>query len=276
MDDKNKIALLYEEVKKKILVNKTTPDNLQFDGLSLDWSEGSFTFSFFGEDLNKIAYSEYKTHPFVFNALKGASAKIEEGSSAAELKRHFKDYDVKLAENPSDKDITSFISKGQWNQDMGQTRLNTKSGRIWKRVLSKSLKQKVDVIVFWCAEEDISKNDLKILQGTFNLKNVLYCANNSHYFNEYHRKTEVAQSNQEKRVFKSKLFPQLTHFDIVRILLKAHTDASELTNIEKKVVNEFRGEVDSETNLYGGFASKAEYEYRKKVSESSKQGSKFC
>jgi len=69
VNDKNKIALLYEEVKKKIETGRTTPDNLKFDGLSIDWSSGFVTFTFFGEKLDKVAYSQHKTHPFIFNAL---------------------------------------------------------------------------------------------------------------------------------------------------------------------------------------------------------------
>jgi hypothetical protein len=268
VNDKNKIALLYEEVKKKIETGRTTPDNLKFDGLSIEWSSGFATFTFFGENLDRVAYSQYKTHPFIFNALKGAKNEIEMGSSISELKRHFSDYDVKLAGKPKDEDVVAFISKGQWDQDMGQTRVNTKSGRIWKDIASKTLNKKCDIIVFWCNEKDITKKELEILQNTFKLKNILYCAIDSHYFNEYSGgDVEETKDKGEKREFKSKLFPQLSHEDIVRILIKAHTSPLELTKAEKKVVDEFRGEFKRMEKEYGGYASKAEFEYRKKLSE---------
>ena len=268
VNDKNKIALLYEEVKKKIETGRTTPDNLKFDGLSIEWSSGFATFTFFGENLDKVAYSQYKTHPFIFNALKGAKNEIEMGSSISELKRHFSDYDVKLAGKPKDEDVITFISKGQWDQDMGQTRFNTKSGRIWKDIASKTLNQKCDIIVFWCNEKDITKKELEILQNTFKLKNILYCAIDSHYFNEYSGgDVEETKDKTETREFKSKLFPQLSHEDIVRILIKGHTSPLELTKLEKKVVDEFRGEFKRMEKEYGGYASKAEFEYRKKLSE---------
>jgi hypothetical protein len=268
VNDKNKIALLYEEVKKKIETGRTTPDNLKFDGLSIEWSSGFATFTFFGENLDRVAYSQYKTHPFIFNALKGAKNEIEMGSSISELKRHFSDYDVKLEGKPKDEDVVAFISKGQWDQDMGQTRFNTKSGRIWKDIASKTLNQKCDIIVFWCNEKDITKKELEILQNTFKLKNILYCAIDSHYFNEYSGgDVEETKDKTETREFKSKLFPQLSHEDIVRILIKAHTSPLELTKIEKKIVDEFRGEFKRMEKDYGGYESKAEFEYRKKLSE---------
>ena len=268
VNDKNKIALLYEEVKKKIETGRTTPDNLKFDGLSIEWSSGFATFTFFGENLDRVAYSQYKTHPFIFNALKGAKNEIEMGSSISELKRHFSDYDVKLAGKPKDEDVVAFISKGQWDQDMGQTRFNTRSGRIWKDIASKTLNKKCDIIVFWCNEKDITKKELEILQNTFKLKNILYCAIDSHYFNEYSGgDVEETKDKTETREFKSKLFPQLSHEDIVRILIKAHTSPLELTKAEKKVVDEFRGEFKRMEKEYGGYASKAEFEYRKKLSE---------
>lgn len=268
VNDKNKIALLYEEVKKKIETGRTTPDNLKFDGLSIEWSSGFGAFTFFGENLDRVAYSQYKTHPFIFNALKSARNEIEMGSSISGLKRHFADYDVKLAGKPTDDDVVAFISKGQWDQDMGQTRFNTKSGRIWKDITSKTLNQKCDIIVFWCNEKDVTKNELETLQNTFKLKNILYCAIDSHYFNEYSGgDVEETKDKTETREFKSKLFPQLSHEDIVRILIKAHTSPLELTKMEKKVVDEFRGEFKRMEKEYGGYASKAEFEYRKKLSE---------
>lgn len=268
VNDKNKIALLYEEVKKKIETGRTTPDNLKFDGLSIEWSSGFATFTFFGQNLDKVAYSQYKTHPFIFNALKSAKNEIEMGSSISELKRHFADYDVKLAGKPKDEDVIAFISNNQWDQDMGQTRFNTKSGRIWKDIASKTLNKKCDIIVFWCKEKDITKKELEILQNTFKLKNILYCAIDSHYFNEYSGgDVEETKDKTETREFKSKIFPQLSHEDIVRILIKGHTSPLELTKAEKKVVDEFRGEFKRMEKEYGGYASKAEFEYRKKLSE---------
>lgn len=268
VNDKNKIALLYEEVKKKIETGRTTPDNLKFDGLSIEWSSGFATFTFFGENLDRVAYSQHKTHPFIFNALKGAKNEIEMGSSISELKRHFSDYDVKLAGKPKDEDVVAFISKGQWDQDMGQTRVNTKSGRIWKDIASKTLNQNFDIIVFWCNEKDVTKKELETLQNTFKLKNILYCAIDSHYFNEYSGgDVELPKGESKKREFKSKLFPQLSNADIIRILIKAHTSPLELTKLEKKVVDEFRGEFKRMEKEYGGYASKAEFEYRKKLSE---------
>jgi hypothetical protein len=176
---------------------------------------------------------------------------------------------VKLAGKPKDEDVVAFISKGQWDQDMGQTRVNTKSGRIWKDIASKTLNQNFDIIVFWCNEKDVTKKELETLQNTFKLKNILYCAIDSHYFNEYSGggDVELPKGESKKREFKSKLFPQLSNADIIRILIKAHTSPLELTKLEKKVVDEFRGEFKRMGKEYGGYASKAEFEYRKKLSE---------
>lgn len=268
MSDKNKIALLYEEVKKKISTGKTTPDNLYFDGLNIPWNKGFVTFAFFGDGLTELAYSKLKTHPFIFNALKKAKEEIEYNNyKLSELKKHFKDYEVKIGGNANESDVLYFVSN-QSDQDMGETRKNTRSGRVWKSIPSKTLMKNVDIIVFWCKEKDISENELKNIQTTFSLDNILYCGIDSSFFKEYDGKIELETKNEERREFKSKLFPQLSHFDIVKILLKGHINPSELNKLEKKVIEEFRGESEKVFKEYGGYPTKAEFEYRKKLSES--------
>jgi hypothetical protein len=61
MNDKSKIALLYEEVRSKIPTKRTTPDELMFDDLKMSWTKGFVTFCFFGENLDKVAHSDRKT-----------------------------------------------------------------------------------------------------------------------------------------------------------------------------------------------------------------------
>jgi len=270
MNDKSKIALLYEEVRSKIPTKRTTPDELMFDDLKISWTKGFVTFCFFGQNLDKLAYSDRKTHPFIFNSLKSAKNEIDMGASLSDLKRHFKDYDTKLAGKPTEDDIKAFMDKKQWNQELGRTRSNTRAGRIWKNVQSKTLKKSFDVIVFWCNQKDITEKELDILKSTFNLGDIIYCGLNSSYFIEYGGggiSEEPSGEEPKEREFKSKLFPQLTHFDIVKILVKAHTNPTKLNAIEKKVVDEFRGDSKIGLDMYGGYPSKAEFEYRKKLSE---------
>jgi hypothetical protein len=269
MNDKAKIALLYEEVKSKIPTKNTTPDNLVFDGISLSWNRGLVTFAFFGENLDKVAYSDKRTHPFIFNSLQGAKNEIDTGASLSDLKRHFKDYDTKLAGKPTEDDIKIFMGKTQWNQELGRMRANTRAGRIWKNVPSQTLKKNFDVIVFWCNQKDITEKELSKLKELFKLDDVIYCGLNSSYFLEYNgsENSDELKEEPEVREFKSKLFPQLTHFDIVKILVKAHTNPSKLNAAERKVVDEFRGDAKVVFAEYGGYPSKAEFEYRKKLSE---------
>jgi hypothetical protein len=160
----------------------SSPDQVNFGITVRAWNQGGTTFSFFGVGSDKIAYSTKRPHTFVFNALKRAREEILAGRSLATLSSHFKDYDVALSPNATEADVDAFLSSGQWNQDMGQTRINTMSGRFWRKLAPDSSGQTFDVIAFWCREEEITSNELGLLKSQFGLKRVIYCAIGTDFF----------------------------------------------------------------------------------------------
>ena len=146
---------------------------------------------------------------------------------------------------------------------MSDTRRNTTSGRLWRGIKSKEAGGVVDVIAFWCDSAYVSNDILKSLVENFKLGEVFWCAMDSAKFNHYG--SEQEEGNTKK--LKSKIYPEVSHDQIVDILMRAHSDLK-LTPWEKKIVWEFRG-LDNSTmrGVTGGYPTRAEYNYRSRFSE---------
>jgi hypothetical protein len=77
----------------------------------------------------------------------------------------------------------------------------------------------------------------------------------------------VDTANGETKELKSRIYPELSHDDIVDILMRSHT-GFKMSPFEQKVVWEFRGVDPQDLKIVtGGYPTRAEYEYRKKISE---------
>ena len=246
-------VILMENV--EIPSSKSSPDLLHFDGHTFEYYDGE-AFSIIG---NTLYYSN-ETHPYIFNSL----SKISNDSN--NYKKILKSYSVQICGNFNQEDLKIYFDS-QKSQSMGETRRNTKSGRIWKNIQSKSAGKNVSVVAFWCREKDIDENILKQIKSCFTDKDIFWIATDSKNFN-YYGDTFRDSSDGEIKELKSRIYPELTHDDIVDILMRSHT-GFRMSPFEKKVVWEFRGVDPSELKtVTGGYPTVAEYEYRKKLSES--------
>lgn len=229
----------------------SNPDGIIFDGNKYGY-EGGDAFAFIGQSL---AFSE-NTHPYIFNAIKALYNNPKD-------KKILKNYGVKIFGSLGSDDVQYFIDN-QKSESMGGTRINTRSGRIWKSLPSQSSKRNVSVVAFWCKQKLITEEYLKKLKECFGVKDLFWIGSDSKNYNYF---GNVYQSGDIKE-FRSKIAPELSHEDIVDILMRAHT-GHRMTPFEKKIVWEFRGFDPSEIkSVTGGYPSVAEYEYRKKFSES--------
>jgi hypothetical protein len=169
-------------VRTSLPAANSSPDQVNFGATVRAWNQGGTTFSFFGVDRDKVAYSTKRPHTFVFNAIKQAREEILAGSALSTLSSHFEDYDVRLSPNATEADIQAFLESGQWHQDMGQTRINTRSGRFWRNLAADSSGRTFDVVAFWCAEQEVTPTELGLLKSLFGLKRIAYCAIGSKCF----------------------------------------------------------------------------------------------
>lgn len=245
-------VVLFENV--TISSNKSNPDSLKFDGGVYAHSDG-YAFSKIG---NVILYTG-ATHLFIFNGLKEALQYPDN------TKNVLKSYDVKVCGKMNKSDL-DFYNQNQRSQAMGETRIKSQSGRIWKSIESKTLKKNVSVIAFWCREKDITPEYIQELKKCFKATDLFWVASDSSKFN-YDGDTYRDSSSGEIKELKSRIYPELSHDEIVDILMRAHTGFN-MTPFEKKVVWEFRGVDPLEVkHVTGGYPSVAEYGYRKKLSE---------
>lgn len=238
--------------------NRSNPDKINFDGESYDYDLDTRAFSFIGGD-NKLLYT-IQTHPYIFNALRKA---VRDSKNAA---THLKSYNVKSFDKIDEGDLSYFYDK-QMEQAMGDTRIKTGSGRIWLSVNSKNLKREVSVVAFWGKQKSITNEMINKIKKCFKVEDLFWVATDSKNY-IYHGDTYQDFPNGEIKELRSKIYPELKHDQIVDILMRAHS-GFQMTPFEKKVVWEFRGFDPSEVKrVTGGYPSVAEYEYRKKLSES--------
>jgi hypothetical protein len=296
MKDELKIRDLYNQIIKeraaargivlsenvKIPVTRSSPDRLEFDGIVKNFDDNTRPFCFIGENSELIGTINHRegTHPYIFSAftkLAAALKIIPFPATMSYLQSIYSDTKIKDAKKILKDDDVSFLGKFDISnleffakkQKFGMTtdtRRNTRAGRIWFSVPSKTLKKNVNVIVFWCKESQLKPDDLKSLNKYFKLGDFFWSATDSsqfNYFSDNYIETESGQT----RELKSRNYPELSHDDIVDILMRAHT-GFKMTPFEQKVVWEFRGMDPSEVKyITGGYPSVAEYGYRKKLSE---------
>jgi hypothetical protein len=245
-------VILMENV--KIPSNNSSPDQVKFDGDTYSYESGE-AFSIIGDTL----YHTEGTHPYIFNSL----SKID--SNPKDFKRILKSYYVEICGNFNKSDLDHFFDK-QKAQSMGDTRINTQSGRIWKDRPSVSAKKDVSVVVFWCREKDIQPDTLKKIKKCFTKNDIFWAATDSKNFNHFGDSYQDTPSGEIKEL-KSRIYPELSHEDIVDILMRAHSNFK-ISPFEKKVVWEFRGINPEELKVIdGGYPSVAEFRDKQKFSE---------
>ena len=296
MKDELKIRDLYNQIIKEraaargiilsenvnIPVTRTSPDKLEFDGIVKNFDDNTRPFCFIGENSELIGTINHRegTHPYIFSAftkLAAALKIIPFPATMSYLQSIYSDTKIKDAKKILKDDDVSFLGKFDISnleffakkQKFGMTtdtRRSTRAGRIWFSVPSKTLKKNVNVIVFWCRESQLKPDDLKSLNKYFKLGDFFWSATDSSQFNYFGDNYKESESGEIKEL-KSKIYPELSHDEIVDILMRAHT-GFKMTPFEQKVVWEFRGFDPSEVkHITGGYPSVAEYGYRKKLSE---------
>lgn len=267
----------------KIPVTRSSPDKLEFDGIVKNFDDNTRPFCFIGENSELIGTINHNegTHPYIFSAFTKLAAALKiipfpammsylqsmySDATIKDVKKILKSDDVSFL-GKFDISNLEFFAKKQKSGMTTDTRRNTRAGRIWFSVASKTLKKNVNVIVFWCRESQLKPDDLKSLNKYFKLGDFYWSATDSTKFN-YFGDTYKDSSSGEIKELKSRIYPELSHDEIVDILMRAHT-GFKMTPFEQKVVWEFRGFDPLEVkHVTGGYPSVAEYEYRKKLSES--------
>ena len=270
--------ILLEDV--NLPAGNTSPDRLFFDGENYNYDLGK-AFSFLGENGDILAYTN-ETHPIIFSSfekLAGALGIVPFPSTMSYLKYQYDGFkpsqSKKLLKDDGvgyfgklNKEDLKFFAEVQKSSAMGDTRKTTKSGRIWDNIPSKSVGKKLSIIAFWCGESEVTEKILEDLKANFKLGEIYWAAMDSKNFNA-HVDEFVKTSEGNRKIFKSRIYPQLSHDDIVDILIRAHTSGFSITPAEKRVVWEFRGTDPSEVRkLTGGFDTPAEYNYYSRMSES--------
>jgi len=266
-----------------IPVTRSSPDRLEFDGSVLGFDENTRAFAFIGKNSDLLGYINDSggTHPYIFSAFVELAAALKiiefpamlsyragryEGTKLKDAKKILKSNDVSYHGNMSE-DNLSYFAKNQKQGVMTDTRRNTRAGRIWFNVSLKKSGGRTNVIVFWCRQKDVRPEDLEHLKELFKVSEFYWSGTDSSKFNFYN--ADYRESASGKTIeLKSKIYPHLTHDEIVDILMRAHTGYS-VTPFEKKVVWEFRGFDPTELKqVTGGYPTRAEYESKTRFSES--------
>jgi hypothetical protein len=266
----------------KIPSKNNSPDKTLFDGVLLEFDNyRARPFAFIGDGSDLIGYGdEGGTHPYIFNAFIKLAAALEVipfpaimshmktdyiGTKIKDAKRILKSYDVRHW-GSLDLNKLKYFGEKQRDGILSNFRKNTRSGRIWFNVKSKTTKGNTTVVAFWCRQKDVRPEDLENIKNCFKVSEIFWVATDSSKFNYYNDDFRENETGKVKEL-KSKVYPDLTHDQIVDILMRAHT-GYKITPFEQKVVWEFRGFDPSDLKqVTGGYPTRAEYEYRSRYSE---------
>jgi len=266
-----------------IPVTRTSPDRLEFDGKTLNFDHNARPFAFIGNDSSLIGWINNSdgTHPYIFTAFTKLAAALGvipfpatmsymqykyAGTKPKDAKKILKEDGISY-HGKLNLDSLKYFTDEQKSGVMSETRRNTRSGRIWFDVEPKATKGKTNVIVFWCRQKDVRPEDLESLKDLFKVSEFFWSATDSSKFNYYNDDFRETETGKIKEL-KSKIYPDLTHDQIVDILMRAHT-GYKMTPFEQKVVWEFRGFDPADVKqVTGGYPTRAEYEYRSRMSES--------
>lgn len=260
------------ESKTDIYCSGVTPDAFRWESReTYQWRDAFAAFAFFGPPPGALVYiknidgnnNSPATHWTLFDAISDMRKKIND--------EKLKKLKIRVCKKLTLDDIDYAIKTQKIANefDINAPRKHTKAGRLWKNVNSKKLGKKVNIVIFWCKEKDIKSADLATIKKEFDLPDMIWAATDSMRFNLYN-KAETKVVKGDTMELHSKLFPDLTHDEILAILIKAHTKTDKLSPLEDKVVREFRGTADMDRiikQVTGGYDTPAEFNYRSRMSE---------
>lgn len=241
----------------------SSPDVLRINNQTISFSAGK-AFSFLGDDV--LLYTS-ATHLNILNAMK----KLVRGDATVKSSKSiFKEYGVKYHGNLTDDKINIWkdMLNSLDNYILQDIRKKTFSGRIWSKVSLKGEKGDKTIVSFWCSQSDVNNTRLKLIAESFGSSEILWEGSDSKFFSKYKEGQKEEDSPKEQRLLKSAIAPQLSHDELLNILMRAHYDA-QMSPFERRIARELQGNDPSLLKpVTGGYSTAAEYNYRSRFSES--------
>jgi len=241
-----KALSILSESSKKFNAYNSTPDKAYFDGKVFRWHESLGPFGFIGPD-EILVYNSgpFETHNNLYQ----------------DIITNYKTKDLKRFGELSDKDTDYAIDKQNIdNITNGNSKISTKSGRIWTKNISHT------VIVFWCREKDITKENLESLKTNLKLKDFYWAGIDSKFYNHYGDDVNDLDGNEVK---------ELTAAEIKKIITIAHENpGAKLSSRDRDIIKAAKGGDNIEAILKdmkrksGGFSTMAQRNAAMSTSES--------
>lgn len=262
-----------------IPANYSTPSDLNVNYSFYEIQEATGPFMYIGPGRGTLIYMLNRTnkravHDAIFIALKSAyNGGLCDAASIQKVLKFHDVYTLKPLKPDDIKHNLSEINRGFSEQDAA--RMKTRAGRVWTNIPVKAFRnKKFDFVTFWAKQNDIKMSDVKDVHDAFKLKNsILWVCSDSENFNSYGGGHTTNATPSKTKQLQSKLHPNLTHDQILAIIIKSHTAAAQkLTSIERDVVDEFRGTKDRDMQalvkkLTGGWDTIAARNYYSRMSE---------
>lgn len=221
-----------QKIYKQYLL-KETPESIDFEGREYVYGGISKPSTFCILDDRYVIYSDFRTHPFIFNALR-------KGKNMKDMPEILNDFDLKsFPKNIDQQSLDIFHQKFDKVQSMNEIRDGLKSGRIWKNV--KSGEGNIGTVIsFWVGQDQISEEDINLLKNAFKVTSELYVE----YINTKNVQPydQSLKNDHSKNTIESKILPKMSAKEIINLLVKAHTNGyGSLNPVEKSIVDEYRG-----------------------------------
>ena len=190
------------------------------------------------------------THPFIFNAMRKYSGGAK--------KSIFKDYGVRFLGGP----VPPPAQVQELSGVMGENRIATLSGRVWKDVVSKQV-GRFSGVSFWFDSNTLDRNPhvVSTVVDLFGLSGLIYVEAIDY------QAPEVYQHVPQLLELASQVDPSLDRQQIIDLLIRAHTSPDSLSPRELEVVWELRGKAHQVLSSHG-YETDAEWRFRSRFSES--------
>ena len=246
--------ILLEQAGKSIEIpaKHSSSDTMLFDGNIYSWKKAYAAFCFIGNDpgsvLTYIKNSEAgedAVHDNIFIQIEKAF------DNFASIGKILDEYPIHTNKKLSISNVAYAVTKQKIGskESMYKARTHTFSGRIWKDRISESLGRKVSVVVFWNKEKEIKDFHLETIKKEFKLlsSDFFWAASDSINFNQFGEDKGLARQNTKN--LHSVRHPELSHEEIMAIILKKHTNSSELTKQDLEVLEDI-GESKGKGRIY--------------------------
>jgi len=180
---------------------------------------------------NRCVLYTGRTHPFIFNALHALCAGEVERKDYVSFLDHF---DVMYSSLPTEEDLAWYNERQR--QEYSEIRLLTSSGRIWTGLRTKD--GIITVISYWPDAKDVKPSVTPFVLEALDIPTdrLVYVEYSDSEVPALYQPVDVPT-----RDLHSELHPELSHKEIVSLMIKSHTSPHELKPWEREVVKELRG-----------------------------------